>query len=91
MVISASPEFLVKEFGRLLHIQYTMASPVHQKAGRYEGLNCHGKEKVRRFYECFPKGEIEEFYSDSLSDDPLAKLAKKAFLVKKDQLISWPK
>lgn len=91
VVISASPEFLVKEFGRLLHIQYTMASPVHQKTGRYEGLNCHGKEKVRRFYECFPKGEIEEFYSDSLSDDPLAKLAKKAFLVKKDQLVSWPK
>ncbi|QRG86197.1 haloacid dehalogenase-like hydrolase [Bulleidia sp. zg-1006] len=91
VIISASPEFLIQEFGRLLHIQCIIASPVEQKTGHYMGLNCHGEEKVKRFYKRFPKGEIHEFYSDSLSDTLLAQLAKKAFLVKKEKVFDWPK
>ena len=36
-------------------------------------------------------GEIDEFYSDSHSDDPLAKISKKAFLVKGDRILDWDK
>lgn len=32
---------------------------------------------------------IDEFYSDSHSDDPLARLAKQAFLVKGEKLTPW--
>lgn len=84
VIISASPEFLLRPICRRLGIRYLMASKVNEKTGVYTGVNCHGKEKVRRFYEAFPNGEIEEFYSDSYSDAPLAIIAKKAFLVKGD-------
>ena len=59
------------------------------RSGRIEGENCHDTEKVRRFRALYPDAEIDVFYSDSLSDSPLAELAGKAFLVKKGNLSDW--
>ena len=42
-----------------------------------------------RFYQKFPNGIIDEFYSDSYSDEPMAKLAKKSFIVSKDVIKKW--
>lgn len=89
MVISASPEFLVQGAMNLLDIKYMMASPVDKNTGKYYGKNCHGEEKVARLRESYPDAVIDEFYSDSYSDSPLAKLAKKAYLVKGDKLLPW--
>ena len=91
VVISASPEFLVKPACEKLGISCVMGSPVDKKTGVFSGLNCHGKEKVRRFREVFPDAQIDDFYSDSYSDDPLAQIAKRAVLVKGDQLLPWNK
>ncbi len=91
LVISASPEFLIRSFCEKVNIRTCMASKVDMHTGRYEGENCHGEEKVRRFREIFPDGKIGEFYSDSYSDTPLARLAEKAFLVKGDRLLPWEK
>lgn len=66
-----------------------MASRVDRKTGLYSGINCHGKEKVRRFYEVFKNEKIDEFYSDSYSDTPLAEIAQKAHIVKKNQISDW--
>ena len=68
-----------------------MASNVDKFTGKYDGVNCHGKEKVRRFYEVFPDGVIDCFYSDSLSDSPLAEISKQAVMVKNHELLPWPK
>lgn len=89
VIISASPEFLLEPICSELNIKYMMASKVDSKTGIYDGINCHGKEKVRRFYEKFPDGEIDEFYSDSYSDSPLAEISKKPVLVKGDELLDW--
>lgn len=89
VVISASPEFLVKHATEMIGIKYIMASPVDKNTGKYYGANCHGREKVERLYQRFPGGKIEEFYSDSYSDSPLAALAEKAFLVKNNKLLPW--
>lgn len=89
VVISASPEFLLKPICSRLGIKHLLASEVDPKTGRYNGVNCHGVEKVRRFYMCFPNGKIEKFYSDSHSDDPLAEIAEKSFLVKGEKLLPW--
>lgn len=91
VVISASPEFTIKKFCEKLGIQHVMASVVDPETGKYTGLNCHGKEKVKRFYELYPNGKIDAFYSDSLSDSPLAELASEAYLVKGDIIKVWPK
>jgi phosphatidylglycerophosphatase C len=88
VIISASPEFLLVPVCRQLGV-HLIASQVDPSTGQYQGLNCHGREKVRRFYEQFPDGEIECFYSDSYSDSPLAELARESFLVKGASLTPW--
>ncbi|NLH62722.1 MAG: haloacid dehalogenase-like hydrolase [Erysipelotrichaceae bacterium] len=90
MVISASPEFMIRRFCAKLGIVNILASQVDPKTGRYTGVNCHGKEKVRRLQKIEKNADIDEFYSDSMSDAPLAALAKKAYLVKGDQRREWP-
>ena len=90
VIISASPYFLLEPIIKELGIKYLMASNVDRFTGKYDGINCHGKEKVRRFYEVFPDGFINDFYSDSLSDSPLAEIAEKAYMVKGHDLFPWP-
>lgn len=89
IIISASPEFLLAPACKTLGIKYLMASVVDKKTGKYNGINCHGAEKVRRYKERFKDNQIDEFYSDSYSDTPLAKISKKAYIVKGNQLYKW--
>ena len=89
LVITASPLFLVGEAGRRLGFA-VLGTRMDIRSGRIEGENCHDAEKVRRFYEAYPDGEIDAFYSDSLSDSPLAELAARAYLVSKGRLSRWP-
>ena len=89
IIISASPEFLVREAMKRLGKMTVMASPVDIRTGMYTGLNCHGKEKVRRLYEAFPGIKIDKFYSDSHSDDPMAEIAEEAVLVRGNELLPW--
>ena len=88
VIISASPEFLLKPLEKRLAIT-VIASKVSPDTGKYEGENCYHAEKVRRFRERFPDGVIDDFYSDSYSDEPLANLAKRAFIVDGEQIIAW--
>ena len=89
VVISASPEFLLKPVCDGLGIAL-LASRVDASTGTYTGLNCHGAEKVRRFREIHPDAEIKNFYSDSLSDAPLAACSRQAYLVKGQDVCPWP-
>ena len=90
VIISASPEFLIKRFAKKMGVQYVMASKVDPYSGAYDGLNCHGKEKVTRFYAMFPEGHVDGFWSDSLTDTPLARIADHAYLVKGAKMTKWP-
>ncbi len=90
VVISASPTFLLEEISKRIGFGTLIASRVDKKSGAYTGENCYGEEKCRRFYEVFPEGEVECFYSDSLSDTPMARLAKEAYLIKDHQPTPWP-
>ena len=85
VIISASFEFIVKPFCDKLGIKNLIATKYYTKNGKIIGVNCKGKEKVRRFYEIYPKDTvIEEAYSDSLSDIPMLELAKKPYIVEKN-------
>ena len=88
VIISASPEFLLKPLEEKLHIT-VIASRVDIRTGKYDGLNCYHAEKVKRFRARYPDGHIDAFYSDSYSDEPLALLADQAYIVKGEQLIDW--
>lgn len=90
IIISASPEFLLKPIGEYLGT-VLLATPMDASSGKITGLNCHDEEKVRRFYEAFPDGRVDSFYSDSLSDSPMAEIADRAFMVNHGRLSPWPK
>jgi len=84
IVISASPEFLLQPICKRLGIRYLMASRVDSRTGKYTGLNCHGKEKPVRLKEQLGITHCDNFYSDAYSDQPLAEIADKAYIVNKD-------
>ncbi len=81
LIISASPEFLLRPAAQMLEFAL-IASPVEQATGRYLGENCRGAEKVRRFRAVYGGAAVDGFWSDSRSDAPMAALAEHAFLVK---------
>ena len=89
VIISASPDFILEPICKKLNVKL-ICSKVNIKNGDYIGLNCHGEEKVKRFREVYGDTCIDEFYSDSKIDLPLASLAKEAFLVKRGgKIIKW--
>lgn len=88
VIISASPYFLLKPACDRLGLENLIASNVDIDTGCYLGNNCFGAVKSKLFTDNFGC-DIEEFYSDSISDAPLAKLAKSAFLVDGNTLTSW--
>ena len=89
MIISASPEFLLKPICNRLGINHLIASKVDKKTGVYTGENCWGEEKVKRLYKEFPDTVCEEFYSDSLSDTPLSAIASKAGIIRGEEVVAW--
>lgn len=89
IVISASPHFLLKPICDHLGISTLIASKVDPKSGKYDGENCHGAEKVSRLRGELGNIYIENFYSDSLSDAPLAALAHEGYIVSGERLTKW--
>lgn len=90
IIISASPEFLLAPIAKKLGVKMLIGTRMDITTGLIEGPNCKGEEKVKRLYEVLPDAQIDEFYSDSFADTPLAKLAKKSFLVKREKISDWP-
>ena len=89
LIISASPEFLIKGCCKREKINYLLASRVDKITGKFTGSNCYGEEKVRRFKIEFAGKVIENFYSDSKSDQPMANIALKSWMVKREQIVPW--
>lgn len=89
IIISASPAFVIKPVCDELGIKNIICSPVDITTGEYTGENCHGKEKVRRFREIYGNAVIDNFYSDSYSDTPLAEIAKNAYMIKGNKITKW--
>lgn len=83
VIISASPEFLLKPLEKRLRIK-VIASKVNKKTGQFESKNCYGEEKVNRFFIELKNKKISKFYSDSMSDKPMMNHAKETYLVNKN-------
>lgn len=89
IILSASPEFLLKPICLQLEIKNLIASKVDPKTGKYKGKNCYGKEKVERLKKEYGNVEVAKFYTDSIKSDlPMVKYAKRAYLVKKSKILS---
>ena len=89
VIISASPEFLLRPLCEELGV-HLIGTQMDKHSGVISGNNCHDVEKVSRFQAQFPVVRPHAFYSDSLSDSPMAALSCQADLVKKHQILPWP-
>lgn len=89
IVISASPEFLLKVIINEIKVIDIIASKVDKRTGKFNSPNCYGEEKVRRLNEKYSNYTIENFYSDSLSDKFLAQLSKNSYLVDINNISKW--
>ncbi|NLP48718.1 MAG: HAD-IB family phosphatase [Clostridiales bacterium] len=85
LIISASPEFYLKELFERIGIKDYMGTLVNTKTGKVEFV-CYRENKVKAFYERYPDGVIENFYTDSWNDEPLMKISKNVFMVKGDKI-----
>ena len=90
VIISASPEFLLKPVTEKVLGVSLIATRMDRYSGAVLGLNCHDRQKVLRFREEYPWATVDAFYSDSLSDSPMAEIATQAFLVGKRGMTPWP-
>lgn len=88
IIISASPEFLLRPVARRLGVAL-IASRVDSATGFCDGENCGGIEKVRRFREMYGDAVIDEFYSDSNADLPLANVAVASYKVRRGKITRW--
>ena len=88
VIISASPEFLLNPCGEKLGF-HVIASKVDKNSGKYNGKNCYYDEKVKRYRKIYGNAVIDEFYSDHYSDEPLAQISERAFIVDKNTIIDW--
>ena len=90
IIASASPKFLLEPIAKYYEVKGLFASPVDKKTGKYNGINCHGVEKVRLINNKYKNCIIEEMYSDDANaDGPLLEIANKAYIVKKNKIISY--
>ena len=89
VIVSASPAFLLRPACARLHVNL-LASRVDAYTGATDGLNCHGEEKVRRLFLEYSTCRIDRFYSDTRSDAPLARMARKAYLVRRGRVMPFP-
>lgn len=87
IIISASPEFLLKPICNKLKVNDLIASKVDKHTGIFDGLNCHGEEKVRRIERKYKNIKVISAYSDSKSDIPMLKLANQSYYVKGEKII----
>ena len=91
LIISASPDCIIGPIAKRLGVN-SVATEYDREYGVFMNNLMYAKEKARYIFDHgFPV--IENFYSDSLADTPLALCAEKAHLVKDHAttVVDWPK
>ena len=86
VIISASPDFLLRPMSDTLGVHALIATNMDRKTGTINGENCRGEEKVLRLERELGKIKVESTYSDSLSDMPIFNLANNAYVVRNNSL-----
>ena len=90
LIISASPSCIIEPIAKRLGVNF-MATEFDREFGVFTNNLMYAKEKAKYIFDHgFPM--IENFYSDSLADTPLALCAEKAYLVsnKARTVKPWP-
>ena len=90
LIISASPTCIIEPIAKRLGVSF-MATEFDREYGVFTNNLMYAREKAKYMIDKgFPV--IENFYSDSLADTPIALCAEKAHLVKNKAttVVDWP-
>ena len=90
LIISASPDCIIEPIAKRLGVNF-MATEFNRKYGVFLHNLMYAQEKAQYIIDHgFPM--IDNFYSDSLADTPIALCAEKAHLVKNKArtVVDWP-
>ena len=103
-LISASPEFYIKEFYAIKEVDLIIGTKFIFENGKFvrkmSGNNCKGEEKVKRLEKVLKEKNIKAdfknsyMFSDSLSDKPLLDLVGNSYLINykkhnKFEILKW--
>lgn len=89
IIISASPDFLLASLIDKLNVSAIVTTIFDLQTLKIVGLNCSGQEKVNRLNSIYNYIQIDNFYSDNRTDEPLAQLSQKAYKVNGLKIIDW--
>lgn len=85
IIISACVDVVLEEICKRLNIKNFVGSETDLENMKLVSF-CYRENKVKAFKEKFPDAVIDNFYTDSLNDQPMIDLAKNAYLVKGDKI-----
>lgn len=85
VVITASPDFLIKEACDRLGIKNLISTKIDLVSGEIEAP-CFREAKIERFREVYPTQAIDDFYTDSMNDRFLMPFAKRVFIVRGNKI-----
>lgn len=86
VVLSASFDFLLEVPCKMLGIKHLVCSSIDFDTGKVKRL-CFKNNKVKIFKSEFCDKEINDFYTDSMNDEPIMRLAKgNVYMVKKNKI-----
>lgn len=89
VVATGVPACLLAPAQAHLGLKEVIASSMDLHSGLYMSLCCLGSEKLRRVQEAFPLAQVEEFWSGSFADEPLAQEAHMRYFVQRGKPLDW--
>ena len=85
VILSAGFDVVLEEMGRRTGIKNIVATETDRESFRILNF-CFRENKVKAFRKYYPGAVIENFYTDSLNDQPIIDLAQNAYLVKGNKI-----
>lgn len=82
VIITGAPNFLISGISEKLGTKNICCSIYDIDSGLLKFL-CFGENKVKVFKEKYPNVQIDEFYTDSMSDKPMMDISRKVYMVRK--------
>lgn len=90
VVLSACPYCLLSIMTNRLGVKNVISTELDAETGEI-GEICYNENKVKMFRDVYGDVEIDEFYTDSMSDKPMMDISKTVFLVDGEKLIKIKK
>ena len=85
LIITGCPNFLINHIKDELKVKNIICTEFDLKNRQIDFI-CFGDNKVKAFKKKYKNQKINKFYTDSLSDIPMMKLANEVYLVNKEKI-----